>query len=92
MELLFPSLYYCSPLVRWHELQYLYVHAAGTMSKVVLMAADDIELIGAGGPAWLAAIRQIILRVLPRPMSSASRPPRKSGGRSSVLYPPTLFM
>lgn len=62
------------------------------MSKVVFMTADGIELRGVGRRAWLAAIRHIMLRVLPRPMSSASRPPRKSGGGSSVLYPPTLFV
>jgi hypothetical protein len=45
-----------------------------------------------GRCAWPAAIRHIMLRVLPRPMSSANRPPRKSGGSSSVLYPPTLFV
>jgi hypothetical protein len=62
------------------------------MSKVVFIAVDCIEWIGAGGPAWLAAIRQIILRVLPKPISSASRPPRKFGGSSAEVYPLTLFM
>jgi hypothetical protein len=64
------------------------------MSKVVFMTVGGIELrrVWVGRRAWLAAIRHIMLRVLPRPMSSASRPPRKSGGDSSVLYPPTLFV
>jgi hypothetical protein len=62
------------------------------MSKVVFTKTDVIELRVAGRLAWLAAMRHIMLRVLPKPMSSASRPPRKSGGASFVLYPLMLLM
>jgi hypothetical protein len=68
------------------------------MSKVVCVTAGSIEfrrpgaVRGIESSARLAAIRHIMLRVLPKPMSSASRPPRKSGGASSVLYPLTLFL
>jgi len=68
------------------------------MSKVVFVTAGSIELKcpgamrGIKSGARLAAIRHIMLRVLPKPMSSASRPPQKSGGASSVLSPLTLFL
>jgi hypothetical protein len=70
------------------------------MSKVVFKTADGVRVMAADTVpgkesarlSWLVAIRHIILRVLPNPISSASRPPRKSAGASSVSYLPTLFV
>lgn len=58
------------------------------MSSVVFMAEADEFSRGCGviggdgklGHARLAAMRQIMLSVLPSPISSARRPPRKFGG------------
>jgi hypothetical protein len=61
------------------------------MSNVVFIAEADKSAIGwgvIGGDgklwgAWFTAMRQIMLNVLPSPMSSARSPPQKLGGGSS---------
>ena len=72
------------------------LRAGGTISSVVLMAtpwagweaSGDWRLLG----SWFPAIRQIMLRVLPRPISSASSPPWKCGGAWAWHVPLTLFL
>jgi hypothetical protein len=63
----------------------------GTINSVVFIAGHEFTSRGSGvrggdsgvWHAWFAAIRQIMLRVFPSPMSSARRPPRNCGGASS---------
>ena len=70
------------------------------MSKVAFTWSGGMEsrgsgVIGSDGRlplAWLYAMRLIMLRVLPRPISSAKRPPWKLGGASLELSPLTLFL
>jgi len=91
-KLLDPGLYHCPASVREQFTPISYLHAGGTMSRVVFTTVDAIDLRADGSFAWLAAIKLIMLRVLPKPISSASRPPRKSGGAWPVLYPLTLLI
>jgi hypothetical protein len=76
----------------------VYSQGGGTINNVVLIFGSVFGLgsgvIGGDGKTVFlgcVATRQIMLRVLPNPMSSARRPPWKFGGGCSWEAPVTLF-